>query len=137
MITLPALLLAIATSPAPAAPVTAAPATPSADQAEAKRVLPQGVIELYVVDLHCKTCAKKLARKLYATPGVKRVQASVKQNRAVITLQPRKQVDLAKIWRAAELAEQKPVTLLVLDKKLTADDFEKVANKQATRATRR
>lgn len=95
----------------------------AADKDDAPRVLPQGVIEIHVEDLHCKTCAKKLARKLYVTPGVKRVRTYVEKDLAVIELQPKKEVELARLWRAAELAEQKPVALLVLDKKLVAKDF--------------
>lgn len=97
---------------------------PAAGTAEPGRVLPQGVIELHVADLHCQGCAKRLARKLYATPGVKRVRTYVKKDLAIIELQPKKQVELAKLWSAAIAAKQEPVTMLVLDKKLVAADFE-------------
>ncbi|MEM9185011.1 MAG: heavy-metal-associated domain-containing protein [Planctomycetota bacterium] len=98
---------------------------------EKPRVLPQGVIEIHVEDLHCQSCAKKLARKLYATPGVKRVRTYVKQDLAIVELQPKKTVDLAKLWRATELSDQKPVALLVLDKRLVAEDFSQPTEKTA------
>ncbi|MEM8865169.1 MAG: heavy metal-associated domain-containing protein [Planctomycetota bacterium] len=92
--------------------------------ADEPRVLPQGTVELQVEQLHCSNCAKKLARKLYATPGIKKVKTDVKANLATIQLQPKKTVELAKLWAAAEAAKQKPVAILVLDKKLVAEDFE-------------
>jgi len=92
--------------------------------AQKPRVLPQGVVEIEVANLHCKTCAKRLARKLYATPGVMRVRTYVKQNLAVIQLQPRKQVKLSGLWLAAEAADQHPLELRVLDERLVAKDAE-------------
>lgn len=111
-----------------------APATP-ADPAEAikARKLPPGVIELHVADLHCKTCAKKLARRLYATPGVRRVRPNVAKDLVTIELVPKKDVDLALLWRAAEAAEQTPIALLVAEHKLVAKDFPKPEGKTAQR----
>lgn len=90
---------------------------------EEPRVLPEGVVEIQVENLHCKTCAKTLARKLYTTPGVKRVRTYVDKNLAIVELQPDKEVELVKLWRATEQAKQKPIALLVLDQKLGAEDF--------------
>ncbi|MEM6799642.1 MAG: heavy metal-associated domain-containing protein [Planctomycetota bacterium] len=104
------------------AAVTAeAPADPA--DAIKSRKLPQGTIELHVADLHCKTCARKLARSLYKTPGVQKVRTYVSKDLAIIVLQPKKEVQLARLWLAAEAAQQKPLAILVMDKKLVAKDL--------------
>ncbi len=117
---------------------TATPAQEADNPAEAikPRKLPQGVIELHVADLHCKTCAKKLARKLYTTPGVMRVRTYVSKDLAIIELQPKKSVELARLWRAAELAEQKPIAMLVMNKKLVAKDLAKALEELAEQPQR-
>lgn len=100
----------------------AAPTGATAD--EPTEELPPGIVELHVEDLHCNGCAKKLARKLYAAPGVKKVKASVADDKATITLQQDKEPDLAKLWEAAKQAGQVPVALLVADRRYEASDFE-------------
>ncbi|MCA9258832.1 MAG: heavy-metal-associated domain-containing protein [Planctomycetales bacterium] len=47
---------------------------------------------VYVSDMHCSTCAKKIARKLYAVKGVKKVLAHAKSHVAIVT--PQKDVQL-------------------------------------------
>lgn len=88
--------------------------------------LPAGQVQITVEELHCKTCAKKLARKLYSVPGVLRVVANVQSNTATITLQRKKQVSMEKLWRATIAAEQSPVKLRFADRQLVAKDFPKV-----------
>ncbi|MEM6329833.1 MAG: heavy-metal-associated domain-containing protein [Planctomycetota bacterium] len=107
--------------------------------------LKPGVVRLHVANLHCKSCARKLARKLYTTPGVLRVRTYVGKNMAVVEVRPKRRVELARLWRAAELAEQQPIALLVRDKKLVAKDLaealrvlrEELAQAGAARAPRR
>jgi len=69
-------------------------------------------VAIYVDNMHCKTCAKKIARKLYAVPGVVAVHADVKQNVAVITPQNGKDPAPKAIWEAVESAKFKPVKLI-------------------------
>ena len=119
--------LAASSSPAPETPpLELVPAEEAREErpTQKPRVLPQGVVEIEVAELHCKTCAKRLARKLYSTPGVMRVRTYVKKNLAIIELQPRKQVKLTKLWLAAEAADQQPLELRVLDQRLVAKDAE-------------
>lgn len=71
-----------------------------------------GMVEIQVEQLHCKTCAKKLARKLYSVPGVMQVKTSVSKNVAYIKLQPKKKVDPSKLWAVTQLAGAKPTRLL-------------------------
>jgi copper chaperone CopZ len=66
---------------------------------------------IHVGNLHCKTCAKKIARKLYTVKGVAKVRSDVKANLVVITPQRKKQLDVKKLWAAATKAGFAPVKL--------------------------
>jgi len=57
---------------------------------------------IYVNSLHCKTCAKKIARKLFAVKGVTKVRTDLKANLAIITPQKKKQLDPLALWSAAK-----------------------------------
>lgn len=67
---------------------------------------------IYVGDLHCKTCAKKISRKLYAVKGVVKVRADVKADVAIITPQQKKTLDTAALWSAAQKAGFQPLKLV-------------------------
>lgn len=67
---------------------------------------------VFVTDMHCGACAKKIARKLYAVPGVVKVQTSVKKSVAVVTPQKTRQVAPRAVWEAVEKAGFKPVKLV-------------------------
>ena len=84
------LLFGIAASHAQAA-VAPAP-TPRPESPVKKLKLAPGETALYVADLHCKTCAKKIASKLYAVKGVMRVRTDVKDDVVIITPQKKKEV---------------------------------------------
>lgn len=66
---------------------------------------------IYVGSLHCKSCAKKVARKLYAVKGVVKVRADVKANVVVVTPQRKKQLDAKALWAAAQKAGFQPLKL--------------------------
>jgi copper chaperone CopZ len=66
---------------------------------------------IFVDDMHCANCAKKIARKLYTVNGVVNVQANVSKNFAVITPQAGKTLSPRALWNAVELAKFKPVKL--------------------------
>ena len=66
---------------------------------------------IFVDDMHCANCAKKIARKLYTVNGVVNVQASVSKNMAVITPQAGKRLSPRALWEAVESASFKPVKL--------------------------
>lgn len=112
-------------------------ATPAQPNPKKVKPLPPGQVQITVEELHCKTCAKKLARKLYSVPGVLRVSANVKTNTATIILQRKKQVSMERLWRATLAAEQSPVTLHVADRQLVAKDFPKVKPVKVKTATQR
>lgn len=62
-----------------------------------------------VSDMHCANCAKKIARKLYAIPGVVEVKTDVKKHTAVVIPQKSRQLDPLAVWKAVESAGFEPV----------------------------
>ena len=66
---------------------------------------------IYITDMHCGACAKKIARKLYTVPGVVKVQTSLKENFAVITPQAGKSISPKAVWEAVQSVEFTPVKL--------------------------
>jgi copper chaperone CopZ len=59
---------------------------------------------IQVTDMHCAACAKKIAAKLYAVPGVLEVRADVKSNLAYVSPQRQKRPSVKAIWEAVESA---------------------------------
>ena len=66
---------------------------------------------IHVEDLHCKHCAKRLARKLFTVPGVKKVRANVKEDIAIVIPQKDKNLSPLALWEAAEVAKFKVVKI--------------------------
>lgn len=66
---------------------------------------------IFVEDMHCSNCAKKIARKLYNVSGVVKVQANVPKDYAVVTPQEGAQLSPRALWEAVEQAKFKPVKL--------------------------
>lgn len=67
---------------------------------------------IYVGDMHCKECARKIASRLYTVPGVVGVRASVQRNAAYVTPQTGKQPSPRALWEAIEAVDFKPVKLI-------------------------
>src|SRR5438045_9786344 len=59
---------------------------------------------IHVQDMHCGECAKTIARKLYAIPGVVEVRADVAKNIAYVVPQRDKTVPSKAWWEAVESA---------------------------------
>lgn len=78
--------------------------------AETPRLVP-GRVEIAVEDLHCKTCAKKVARKLYAVKGVRKVSSSLKHDLVVVTLPAKQTVPAVALWKAVEAGGVPPTEL--------------------------
>ena len=66
---------------------------------------------IYVTDMHCESCAKKLASKLYTVPGVVQVKANVAKDVAFVIHQKTKDPQPLALWEATEAAEFKIVKL--------------------------
>ena len=69
------------------------------------------VTAVYVKDMHCASCAKKIAGKLYTVPGVIKVSTDVKKGLAVIEPQPTQQPSPKAIWEAVEAVKFEPVKI--------------------------
>ena len=59
---------------------------------------------IHVHDMHCADCAKQIARKLYALPGVVEVRADVNKNIAYVVPQKDKSLAPKAMWEAVESA---------------------------------
>src|SRR4051794_7519649 len=59
---------------------------------------------IHVHNMHCDECAKKIARKLYALPGVVEVRADVNNNIAYVVPQKDKTLSAKSMWEAVEAA---------------------------------
>ena len=72
----------------------------SAAQAETK----VAYTTIHVHNMHCADCAKQIARKLYALPGVVEVRADVPKNIAYVVPQKDKTLAPRAMWEAVESA---------------------------------
>jgi copper chaperone CopZ len=59
---------------------------------------------IHVQNMHCADCAKQIARKLYALPGVVEVRADVPKNIAYVVPQKDKTLAPRAMWEAVESA---------------------------------
>ena len=89
-------------------PVAAAPQT-DGSKGESKAAKPETKLKLapndtviYVGDLHCAHCAKKIASKLYAVKGVVKVRTDIKADVAIVSPQAKKKLDPLALWAAAK-----------------------------------
>jgi copper chaperone CopZ len=73
---------------------------------------PAVTIQVYVQDMHCQHCAKKIASKLYTLKGVRSVTTNVQSHVALITPATGQQVSAKKIWEALEAIKFTPVKMV-------------------------
>jgi copper chaperone CopZ len=57
-----------------------------------------------VQNMHCSACAQRIARRLYAVPGVVEVRADVPKNIAYVVPQKDKELSPRKLWESVEAA---------------------------------
>jgi copper chaperone CopZ len=67
---------------------------------------------IHVGDLHCKTCAKKISRRLYTVKGVMKVRTDIEADVAIVSPQPKKSLDVKALWVAAQKSGFPPVKLI-------------------------
>jgi copper chaperone CopZ len=79
-------------------------------------------VAIYVSDMHCAGCAKKIAGKLYRVKGVVKVRTHLKQNLAIVTPQAKKQVDAKAAWVAVQKAGFKPTKMIGPQGTFVADE---------------
>lgn len=90
------------------------PLSESKDIPAVKKALKMAPAEtaIFVGDMHCKNCAKKVARKLYAVKGVTKVRTDLKIDVAIVTPQQNKELDAKALWAAAEASGILPIKLI-------------------------
>lgn len=76
-----------------------------------RKVDPKRITVIEVDDMHCANCAKKIARKLYAVPGVVQVKTNVKANRAYVIPQAKSDPAAIKLWNAIKAAGFEPMKM--------------------------
>ena len=86
---------------------------------------------IYVGDMHCAHCAKKISGKLFRVKGVMKVRTNVKQHVAIVTPQSKKQVDVQAAWKAVQAAGFEPTKLIGPEGTFTADEKSKEPAKVA------
>ena len=69
------------------------------------------VTTIQVSNMHCANCAKKIASKLYAVPGVVAVKTNVATDTAWVTPQQQRRPSPKAMWEAVEKAGFKPIKL--------------------------
>ncbi len=74
--------------------------------------LREGETAIFVGDMHCGNCAKKVARKLYGVKGVVKVRSDIKIDVAIVTPQQNKQLDPKALWAATEASGILPIKLI-------------------------
>ena len=79
-------------------------------------------VAIYVSDMHCAGCAKKIAGKLYRVKGVVKVRTNLKQNLAIVTPQAKKQIDAKAAWVAVQKAGFKPTRMIGPQGTFVADE---------------
>lgn len=110
--------------------VRGAEAAPPVAKAPELKLAPNEVA-IYVGDMHCATCAKKIAGKLYGVKGVVKVRTSVKENLAIVTPQAKKQIDPKAAWAAVQKAGFKPAKMIAPQGTFVAEEKSKEPQKVA------
>ena len=64
-----------------------------------------------IPEMECQGCAKKVADKVYAVPGVGTVQANVQARVLIIAPRPQSAMSPRQLWEAVEAAGKKPTKL--------------------------
>lgn len=116
---------------------TAAQSAPAAEKspaAAAEIKLAPNETAIYVGDMHCAHCAKKISGKLFRVKGVMKVRTNVKQHVAIVTPQSKKVVDVKAAWKAVQSAGFEPTKLVGPEGSFTADEKSKEPVKDAEAA---
>lgn len=84
------------------------------DETAVRKALKLGEQEtvLFVGDMHCVNCAKRISRKLYIVKGVLKVRTDLKLDVAIVTPQRGKKLDAKALWSAATASGILPIKLL-------------------------
>ena len=109
------------------APEAKAPAS----KAPAKLKLAPNEVAIYVDDMHCAGCAKKISSRLFKVKGVVKVRTDLKADLAIVTPQAKKQVDVKAAWEACQKAGFQPTKLIGPQGTFAANEKTKAPQKVA------
>lgn len=76
-------------------------------------------IAVYVADMHCAHCAKKVSSKLYTVKGVIKVQTNLNKHLAMVVPAPGKKLSPRVLWEAIEAVKLKPVKIVTAKQTFT------------------
>lgn len=85
---------------------------------------------VFVGDMHCANCAKRVSRKLYGVKGVVKIRTNLKVDVAIVTPQRGKVLDAKALWKAAEASGIQPIKLVGPSGVMEADSKTKAAARQ-------
>lgn len=75
----------------------------SAQRAVAQQpVSPPTAIHVYVKNMHCESCAKKIRGRLFTVKGVQRVVTHVKKDLAIVEPVPGQSISVRELWERLE-----------------------------------
>ena len=109
--------------------------TVQTDPKTSKLKLAPNQTAIYFKDLHCKHCAKKVARKVFTVKGVVRVKTDLKTDIAIVTAQAKKKLDPVALWSAAQKAGFPVLRLVGPDGTFEPDPKTKSARRVPDRRT--
>lgn len=70
-------------------------------------------ITIYVSDMHCAGCCKKVSSKLYTIKDVIKVQTNLQKHFAIVVPKPGTKISPRKLWEAIEQVKMKPTKLVM------------------------
>lgn len=108
-----------------------AASAPAAEAKKGETKLGPNEVAIFVGDMHCNNCAKKIAAKLYRVKGVVKVRTTVKEGLAVVTPQAKKQIDAKAAWGAVSKAGFEPTKMITPQGTYVADEKTKEPQKVA------
>ncbi len=76
-------------------------------------------VAVYVADMQCANCAKKVSSKLYTVKGVIKVQTNFKKNLALVFPATGKKLSPRVLWEAIEAVKLKPVKIVTAKQTFT------------------
>jgi copper chaperone CopZ len=115
-------LLALPFQAAADAPPAAGQAAVPATAAAPKLKLAANETAIYLADMHCAGCAKKVSSRLFRVKGVMKVRTDLAADVAVVTPQAKKQIDPKTAWAAVQAAGKRPVKLVGPQGTFVADE---------------
>lgn len=92
-------------------------------------------IEIVAADMCCKGCVQKVAGQLYAAPGVKEVNANLKDRTVAITVSQKNGATLEQLWNAVAAGKGGPTQLTTNQATFTLTPADQITTNERLPAT--